>query len=200
MGQIRKRGGVYWIRYYRNGRRFEESAQTDKWEGARDLLRQREGDVSKGVPISAKIGRLRFEDASKDLLTDYQVNGKRSLEHVTRRVATLKKWFTGWRMANLSTSDVRTYVAHRQEQGAANATINRELAALKRMFTLAMQAGKLLHRPHIAMLDEDNTRQGFFERAQFEAVRSRLSVPLQAVATFAYYTGWRTRSEILPLE
>jgi hypothetical protein len=44
------------------------SADTDKWETARDLLRQREGDVSKGIPVSAKIGRLRFEDASKDLV------------------------------------------------------------------------------------------------------------------------------------
>ena len=26
MGQIRKRGKVYWIRYYRNGQRIEESA------------------------------------------------------------------------------------------------------------------------------------------------------------------------------
>ena len=52
MGQLRKRGNVWWIRYYRNGRRFEESARTDKKEAARDLLRIREGDVAKGVPVS----------------------------------------------------------------------------------------------------------------------------------------------------
>src|SRR6185312_2356136 len=80
------------------------------------------------------------------------------------------------------------------------ATINRELAALKRMFTLAIRSAKLMHRPHIPMLREDNTRRGFFERAQFEAVRAHLPLPLQAVATFAYYTGWRTKSEILPLK
>jgi len=50
------------------------------------------------------------------------------------------------------------------------------------------------------MLTEDNARQGFFERAQFEAVRTKLPLPLQAVATFAYYTGWRINSEILPLQ
>ena len=43
---------------------------TNKWEKARDLLRDREGDIAKGVPISPKIGRLRFDDAAKDLLTD----------------------------------------------------------------------------------------------------------------------------------
>ena len=30
MGEIRKRGGVYWIRYYRDGRRIEESAKTER--------------------------------------------------------------------------------------------------------------------------------------------------------------------------
>ena len=30
MGQVRKRGGVYWIRFYKNGQRLEESARTDK--------------------------------------------------------------------------------------------------------------------------------------------------------------------------
>jgi hypothetical protein len=78
MGQIRKRGGVWWIRYYRNGRRYEESARTDKFTEAETLLKQREGDIAKGMPISAKIGQLRFEDAAQDLLTDYEVNGRRS--------------------------------------------------------------------------------------------------------------------------
>jgi integrase len=84
--------------------------------------------------------------------------------------------------------------------GAEAATINRELALLKRMFTLAVQAGKLHTKPHIPMLREDNTRRGFFEREQFEAVRAALSAALRPVVTFAYVTGWRIKSEILPLE
>ena len=103
-------------------------------------------------------------------------------------------------MASLSTADIRAYVADRQEKGYANATINRELSALKRMFTLAIQAGKLLQRPHIPMLAEHNVRKGFFERAQFEAVRNRLPPMYQAIVTLAYYTGWRINSEILTLE
>jgi integrase len=67
------------------------------------------------------------------------------------------------------------------------------------MFTLAVDAGKLLARPKIRMLQEDNARQGFFEVEQFEAVLRHLPAPLQTVATFAYFTGWR-RSEILGLE
>ena len=56
--------------------RIEESAHTDKHESARELLKQREGDVSKGAPLTAQIGRLRFDEAAQDLLTDYKVNKK----------------------------------------------------------------------------------------------------------------------------
>jgi integrase len=54
--------------------------------------------------------------------------------------------------------------------------------------------------PYIPMLQEDNVRRGFFEREQFDAVRRILPAPLRGVATFAYLTGWRTRSEILSLQ
>jgi integrase len=129
------------------------------------------------------------------------VNGRRTLTHAARRVRkALAPWFGGRRMANISTANVRAYVNARQADEAANATINRELAALKRMFTLATQAGKLLQRPHIPMLQEHNVRRGFYEREQSDAVRRHLPAPLAAIATFAYLTGWRTKSEILPLQ
>src|SRR5262245_15037150 len=86
MGQIRKRGGVWWIRYYRDGRRYEESARTYKWEEARDLLRTREGDIAKGAPIAPEIGRLRFEDAVKDVLNDHTTNGKGSHDNLKTTV------------------------------------------------------------------------------------------------------------------
>jgi integrase len=67
------------------------------------------------------------------------------------------------------------------------------------MFSLAVKAERLQHRPHIAMLREDNVRQGFFEEHQYLGVRAKLPSYLQPVVTFAYITGWRIRSEILPL-
>jgi len=95
MGQLRKRGNVWWIRYYRDGRRYEESARTDKYEKARALLKVREGHVAKGAPISARLGQRRFDEAAADVITDYRVNGKRSICHVERRIEVLTKWFGG---------------------------------------------------------------------------------------------------------
>src|SRR6267142_5201581 len=122
MGEIRKRGKTWWIRYYRNGRRFEESARTEKWEDARDLLRTKEGAIAGGVPVNAKVGRLRFADAAADLETDYTINKKRSLTHVQRHVKRLTTHFGGRRMSEITGSDVRAYIAVRQKDGASNAT------------------------------------------------------------------------------
>ena len=49
----------------------------DKKKVAEDLLKEREGDVVKGMPITAKVGKIHFEEAVDDLLNDYRTNGKR---------------------------------------------------------------------------------------------------------------------------
>jgi integrase len=54
--------------------------------------------------------------------------------------------------------------------------------------------------PKIPKLQEHNVRVGFFDEAMLEAIRARLSPPLQAVVTFACVTGWRIPSEVLPLK
>ena len=89
---------------------------------------------------------------------------------------------------------------NRQAAKASNGEINRELTVLKRMFSLAVQDKKLLHKPHIPLLRESNTRTGFFEANQFLDVLARLPEALAPVTEFAYITGWRIDSEILPLE
>jgi hypothetical protein len=86
MGQLRKRGRIWWIRYYRNGQRIEESTVFKTYDEARDLLKKREGAVADGVPITAMSTRLTFDDAAKDVLNDHTINGKRSKDCVERLI------------------------------------------------------------------------------------------------------------------
>ena len=79
--------------------------------------------------------------------------------------------------------------------------MNRELAIIKRAFRLAVESDRYLGRvPKIPMLQERNVRQGFFDDAMVEAVLGHLPPALQPIVRFAYITGWRVQSEVLPLE
>jgi integrase len=216
MGQLRQRGQVWWIRYYRNGRLHEESSGSTKKGVATNLLQTREGKIAAGVPISARINQFRFEAAAADLVTEYRINQRRSRTVLERRIEKhLAPYFGRRRMASITTADVRAFIAHRQTQGVvavrgprtgtrigdvSNAEINRELAILKRMFVLAVREGKLLYRPHIPLLEERNTRRGFFELEQLHAVLAQLPAALRPPIEFAYVTGWRVPSEVLTLE
>jgi len=103
------------------------------------------------------------------------------------------------RAVDITSDRIRAHIADRQQDGAANASINRELAALKRMFTLAVQAGRLSTRPHIPMLAEENARQGFLDHGSFLALRDALPDYLQDPVAFLYFSGWRV-SEMRGLE
>jgi integrase len=106
----------------------------------------------------------------------------------------LMAYFGDLKAHSVGTDRVRAYTAKKIEEGVANATINRELAALKRMFNLGIQAEKIHRKPYIPMLKENNVRTGFFEHGEFVAFRGALPDYLQPVTTFAYYTGWRKRN------
>jgi len=71
----------------------------------------------------------------------------------------------------------------------SNGEINRELTTLKRAFRLAVQAGKLITKPHIPLLQEDNVRTGFFEPEQHLSVIAHLPAHLRTIITFAYDDG-----------
>jgi len=93
------------------------------------------------------------------------------------------------RALTVNSDRLREYIVHRQEQGAAPSTINRELAALRFAFNLAVEAGTFAKAPKFPSLPEHNIRQGFFERWEFEATMKYLPQRIQDFARFGYLTG-----------
>jgi integrase len=128
------------------------------------------------------------------------MSGARDLKEAEFRLAHLGRLFAGRKAAAITGSEITTYTVQRQREGAANASVNRELATLSRMLRLAYENQKLLRLPVMRRLKEADPRAGFFDVAQFEAVRRHLPIDLQVAVTLAYTYGWRVRSEILTLE
>jgi site-specific recombinase XerD len=105
----------------------------------------------------------------------------------------LKRFFESNPVPQITTLRIKDYIESRLAEGTSDASINRELSALKRMLNLGAQhTPPLVDRvPHIPMLKEINTRKGFFEHDEFIALRNALPDNLKGFVTFAYRTGWR---------
>jgi integrase len=201
MGSTYLRGQIWWIKYYRNGRAMRETSRSGRQSDAKKLLAIREGDIARGLPIGPRQARITIAELLEDVKLDYMVNRKKSYDDLEARCRLhLLPFFGVCRASSVTTDEVRSYVRMRQKAGATNGTINRELTALKRAYNLATQGGKLLWKPHIPMLEEDNVRQGFFEYSQFLEILRHLPSHVQPVVRFAQITGWRSLSEILPLQ
>jgi integrase len=168
---------------------------------AKKVLEQREGEIAQGKIPGVHFEKIRFDELSEDFLRDYRINQKKSIERAEISAQHLKSSFEGMRVTEISTSKIEAYKEKRMEDEASNATINRELAALKRMFNLGAKCTppKVDRVPHIPMLDERNIRKGFFEHPEFVAVLNALPSYVQPVVTFAYRTGWR-RGEVVDLQ
>lgn len=111
----------------------------------------------------------------------------------------LDEFFDGFRAIQITTDRIREFINRRQEAGASNAAINRALAALRRMFHLAAQDGKLRDVPHFPMLHEPPARKGFLEWEQYARLRDKLPDNLKPVLGMGYYTGMRL-GEILRMQ
>jgi len=201
MGSIYKRGNTYWIQYYRHGKPLRESTKSKKEADAKRLLKKREGEISEGKLPGIYFDRVRYDELAEDFLRDYRINQRKSLDRAKRSTGHLKRYFEGYSVPNINSPKIGAYIESRLDEGAANATINRELSALKRMLNLgARQTPPKVDRvPFIPMLKENNIRKGFFEHAEFLALRDELPDYLKGFVTFAYKTGWRL-TEITDLQ
>jgi integrase len=190
-GNVYLRGSTWWIYYSFRGRLVRESSGSDKRSVATKLLRKRLAEMGTGQLVGPDADRTTIEDLATLVVNDYQLNGRRSTKTAKEALARLKAFFTFARVPDFTGARIAAYVRHRQEAGAAPATIKYDLAILKRAFKLAVASGMAAVVPSFPVVTVDNARQGFFEAGDFEAVEANLAPPLQVFVRFLYYTGWR---------
>jgi len=201
MGAIYKRNKTYWIKYYRNGKPYYESTGSDKEADAKRLLKKREGEISEGKLPGIYFDKVTYDELKVELLTDYELNERKSFTRVKISLKHLDEEFKGMKIVNIDSSKIKKYIDKRLSEGATNGTINRELSALIRMFSIGSQCSppKVCNAPFIPKLKEAPPRKGFVEWGDFLAIRDKLPGYLKDLCTFGYRTGWRL-SEILNLK
>ncbi len=200
MGCVYRRGKTYWVKYYRHGKQFAESTNSDKMEVAKRILKLREGEISEGKMPGVCFDRTTFEELMDDYLSDYRINGRRTVPRAERCKNFLLKEFRGMRAPEITTTAIKRYIEKRLEH-VSNATVNRELSAIKRAFNLGLRCTppKVALVPYIPMLKENNVRNRFIEHEHYRALYTALPEHLKPVLAFGYFSGWR-KGEILGLK
>jgi integrase len=171
------------------------------------LLRKRLGEIGHGKLVGPREEKVTFADLATDLVRDYALHERRSantlggtilpdgrlaVESLGGRLRHLYDFFGHDRALDITTDRIQAYQDARRKTGASAATVNREVAALGKMFTLAVKARRLGARPPFPeRLQEASPRQGFFEAAEHQAIRLHLPQDHQDVLDFSYWSGWR---------
>lgn len=190
-----KGSSVWWVSYYRNGKQYRESTHETNWQKASDFLKKRLGEIVTGNFSGPKAERIKVEELSEDFLRDYRVNRKSSIVNAEARWKLhLEPFFGSLRAVDVSSDILARYVDERQQQGAKNATINREIAALKRMFYLGYRCTppKVNRVPAFPHLTENNARQGFLDDGQYKnLLASCPELWFRALVEVGRTYGWR---------
>jgi integrase len=197
-----KGSSVWWLQYYQNGVKRRESAETSNRKEALEKLKLRIAELTTGSVTGLTPKKTRISELAEDFIRDYKINGRSSLDDAeTRWRLHLEPFFGRMKASQVTSVLLNKYVDKRQQAGAANGTINRELAALKRMFNLGHQATppRVFFIPHFPKLTESNARQGFLEDAQYQRLlESCPEIWFQALVEAGCTYGWRI-GELLKL-
>jgi len=198
MGKYLKNGN-WFIDYYANGKRKREKIGTSK-ALAETVLKKRKVEIAEGKFLDIKKEqKIKFEEFSKEYL-ELHSKLKKSYDTDCKIVGSLKKFFSGKYLYEITSLDVEKFKSARAKE-VSPATVNRALAVLKSMFNKAMLWDKAERNPFkgVKLFKENNQRLRFLEREEINKLIGNASAHLKPILIVALNTGMR-KGEILNLK
>lgn len=209
--QVFKRGSIYWFELVFKGRRIQKSTKSKNKREAEQIASTFHSALAKGeVGITERQAAPSFRAAMKDFLQWSKASHKPS-SHRRYKVSSvaLLGFFRDTPLDKIGSDDVERFKSTRAGEVTTKrgkdakrvmtaktvrpATVNRELACLKALFTSAVKKDLVPKNPvsRVKFLDENNQQTrvlSFAEQHRYLEVASRV---LRDVATLMLETGMR---------
>lgn len=192
-------GTISWyFDFMHEGIRYRGVGGTTKTQAQRALEKRRSEVLNGDFGLSQKIPNQKIEKFAETYLSRRM--HLRSQRRDELSVRTLLRVFKGENMSAIMPQNIEDYISLRRNGGVSNATINRELSCLKRMFNLAIKWGDAKRNPvnDVDFLEEPPGRTRFLSTEEAKTLLECSSPHLMPIVMTALNTGMRL-GEILPL-
>lgn len=201
---IYKRGKIYWYQFVFNGDRVQCSTKQGNPRVARQIEAAHRTSLAKGevgIIERRKIPTLReFGPRFQAEINVHCANKPKTIDFWNQKLTRLLEFepLAASRLDKIDQALIASYIQTRHG-AVAVATINRELATLRRILYLAHDWNEIAAVPRIKMLKGERRRDFVFTRQQEKVYLAAAPQPLRDVALLLVETGLRL-GEALPLK
>jgi integrase len=204
---IRKRGKKYYIDVYYKGTRIRECVGESKRLAERVYAKRKAELVENKFFDKRKVSKTKLSELV-ELYLEYSKTHKRSYERDRSSTKTLLKYMGDRKLNQITPLRIEEYIktrlnqiSYRKKGKVSPATVNRELACLKHMFTKAIEWSLIYQNPvkKVKSLKERNKRLRFLSAEEIEKLLNCCSGYLMPIVKMAIFSGMR-KSEILNLK
>jgi len=197
-----QRGKSWYYDFLYRGERYTGCIGPVSKTVAKEIMAKKKAEAVEGrYELPSQKPSPRLEDFAKEYFAYYQAN---------RRPRSVTRHETSWRviqpvlgskrLAEISAFDLERYRRQRKQAGVSDVTINRELAFLRHLYTMAITWGKATENPvkRVRFAREDNGRVRMLTLEEEEQLLAQCAPHLKPLVVTALHTGFRT-SELLSL-
>ncbi len=194
---VYKVGNKYYIDFYVDGRRVRKPVGSKR--DAENALSALKADILRGEYRFKKDRKIRFEDFAKEYL-EYAKTNKRSWSRDESSLKRLLPFFKDMLLSKIAVRHIEEYKRMRLDK-VKTGTINRELASLKHMFTIAEKLGKFDDKNPVKQVKFFQERQfvmKILDREEINRLIDAAADHLKPILIIAVSTGMR-KGEIFNL-
>jgi integrase len=202
MGGIYKRGNVWWISYQRGGKQIRESSYSTNKVVANNLLKKRQGEVVEGRLGLPRSSSPRLDVWCQEYLDDVPH------ENTRNRYSSSVKHLTSFfgpqiRLQDITPEGIDKFQRKRRSEGAARATVNRDVTVLSGMMRKAKKLRYISQNPceDVWLPEAQERREAMpFSHEEEERLLTSCEPLLRIFVIVLTETGLRPKKEALPLE
>ena len=194
---IYKVGKVWHYDFWHDGKRHKGSSRQTKKNLARQYEAKKREEARQGT-LAPKVRDITFRELAKEYRR-LHVAQKKARKFFDDRIKQLEPFFADRLLSRIGPREVARYQAERAAK-VSPASVNRDLAVLKNMFSKAVEWGFAVDNPvkRVKMLRETGRRERFLTHEEAEMLLTECSAWLRPIVTVALHTGMR-RGELLGL-